>query len=102
MTNDGADPKKVGLEAGHCFLSGDADNELVARMLLLHEQSQPIVAGIDRAATSALTGEAIRIVLEGLKTWDQDNAELATLVGFWMYGFQMGHDYAVKYGSLRG
>ena len=39
MTNNGSDPKKVGLEAGHCFLSCDADNELVARMLLLDQEN---------------------------------------------------------------
>ena len=97
-----ADPKQVGLEAGDCFLSCDADNELVARMLWLDEQSLPIVSGIGPAATSALTGEAVRIILDALKTWDLDSDDqLANFVGVWMYGFQLGHDYAVKYGSLR-
>ena len=79
-------------------LSGQADAELIARLQELDWDTLPFMILVSDRQNAAVMLEIQRIIeADGVDVLSAQGRQ--RIAGF-LYGFQMGHDYAVKYGPL--
>ena len=92
------DPKQKAEAAVRAVKSGRADAELIERLQQLDWETVPFVTIVSDSQNAAVMLEVERIIASaGLDCLSVEGQKM--IAGF-LYGFQMGHDYAIKYGPL--
>ena len=80
---------------------GDYDHAVKDRLRDLDADRAMMLLRMDRSVATSLLAEGYRMVQAAAAEQGVSSEQFARLLAFWIYGFQVGHDYADRHGSLR-
>jgi len=92
------DPERHALEAGDCWKAAEYDQALLKRLQDIDADNLPLTERLPIPERAALCGFG-QFIAGTYAGEGNDEARMDNWMGF-LYGFQMGYDYALRHGAL--